>query len=587
MNPILRHMVAAVLFCSVNPVLCPGLCAQDRAVSGIKEVEGNQNLSTSPRMLTSGTVNLNSAPVPVINVPGKTITNSRISVASGEVVRFVGSQSYDPDGDPLIFTWTFGDGAVSHEPDPTHTYAASGTYVLTLTVDDDIWPQYPSNPFVISIQRPPTTERGGIIVADLDNDGFLDYAVTTKDDPIESETTRATIGVYAHSGQQLWVKDVDLRINKGFYGLPGKFGPAIAAADVDGDSETELLHLSTDDRLVIRNGANGEIERTLNLPPVPSGAVFWGQLQVVNLLGAGDREVILQADVIPQRSIIRNKFPWLTAMSLETGKALWLTDQYDGLRHGGFRAADLDNDGLDEVGGAVMIDHDGSRMNGWNYRRVVLPGHFDALYFADVKPDVPGIEVIWLEEAERHNDHVAVFNPDQVFFYGTRDGDEPQNAAVGNFDPTRLGLEIFCRSRFNFDQRPWVLDANGSVIAEWIMNNKKPAGWSIEGIEMFVVIDWEGGDQHFVAVKERHTEGDFAIIDAMTGEFKRIWNETASRIYVVDVSGDYREEIVVVNNQASEIRIYWNDALNGNNKPRYWRQNPYKRQKQNYNYYSP
>ncbi len=42
----------------------------------------------------------------------------------------------DADGDALTFTWEFGDGASSAEEDTTHSYAASDTYDVTVTVSD-------------------------------------------------------------------------------------------------------------------------------------------------------------------------------------------------------------------------------------------------------------------------------------------------------------------------------------------------------------------------------------------------------------------------------------------------------------------
>lgn len=551
--------------------------------------EGLESISEDYTFLTPGSGGnfINNPPLSVVQVVGKSISNNQITVNAGEVVKLIGSGSFDADGDSLSFHWAFGDGETSASADVIHRYTRAGAYDLSLAVDDGKWPQYPANPFVIPIQQPTLSERGGIIVADFDNDGLLDYAVSTKDDPQESQTTRATIGVYAHDGSVLWVQEVDLRINKGFYGLPGLYGPGIAAADVDADNRTELLHLTTQDQLVIRDGETGLIEKALALPPTEIGADFWGQFQIVNLRGRGDRDVILQADVVPDLNNIRNKFPWLIALALDAGDVLWSTREYDGVRHGGFRAADLDGDGLDEVAGAVIIDHDGSRMNSWDYHLIVNPGHLDAVYFEDIKPDVPGLEAILLEEAKQKDDRVAIFNSEQVFAYASRNGNEPQNAAIGDFDPTRFGLEIWCRSRFPFDQQPWVLDADGNVIAEWIMNEKKPANWTIEGIEMINKIDWTGAEKNYLAAKERHKEGDIAIIDAMHGDFLKIWKEKAARIYVADVAGDYREEIIVINNEKSEIRIYWNTDINSNNKSRYWRLNHYRRSKQNYNYYSP
>lgn len=43
----------------------------------------------------------------------------------------------DTDGTIASYAWTFGDGASSTAEDPSHTYAAGGTYAVTLTVTDN------------------------------------------------------------------------------------------------------------------------------------------------------------------------------------------------------------------------------------------------------------------------------------------------------------------------------------------------------------------------------------------------------------------------------------------------------------------
>lgn len=45
--------------------------------------------------------------------------------------------SSDPDGSIVSRNWNFGDGATSAETNPMHTYAAPGSYNVTLTVTDD------------------------------------------------------------------------------------------------------------------------------------------------------------------------------------------------------------------------------------------------------------------------------------------------------------------------------------------------------------------------------------------------------------------------------------------------------------------
>jgi PKD repeat protein len=47
------------------------------------------------------------------------------------------SSSSDPDGSISAYSWTFGDGGTSAAQNPSHTYAAAGTYTVTLTVTDN------------------------------------------------------------------------------------------------------------------------------------------------------------------------------------------------------------------------------------------------------------------------------------------------------------------------------------------------------------------------------------------------------------------------------------------------------------------
>ena len=55
---------------------------------------------------------------------------------TGVAIRFDGSASSDPDGDALTYAWDFGDGATGTGATPTHSYAASGAYEVSLVVND-------------------------------------------------------------------------------------------------------------------------------------------------------------------------------------------------------------------------------------------------------------------------------------------------------------------------------------------------------------------------------------------------------------------------------------------------------------------
>jgi PKD repeat protein len=45
--------------------------------------------------------------------------------------------SVDLDGNLTAWQWTFGDGSSSNDENPSHLYAAPGSYSVTLTVTDD------------------------------------------------------------------------------------------------------------------------------------------------------------------------------------------------------------------------------------------------------------------------------------------------------------------------------------------------------------------------------------------------------------------------------------------------------------------
>jgi hypothetical protein len=54
----------------------------------------------------------------------------------GIPIQFDGRGSTDPDGDALIYYWTFGDGGASQEVSPSHTYTYAGIYAVQLYVRD-------------------------------------------------------------------------------------------------------------------------------------------------------------------------------------------------------------------------------------------------------------------------------------------------------------------------------------------------------------------------------------------------------------------------------------------------------------------
>ena len=66
------------------------------------------------------------------------ISNADVTSGSAPLdVNFDSDGSKDMDGTVVSYQWTFGDGASSNQPNPTHTYDYAGNYPATLTVTDD------------------------------------------------------------------------------------------------------------------------------------------------------------------------------------------------------------------------------------------------------------------------------------------------------------------------------------------------------------------------------------------------------------------------------------------------------------------
>jgi glucose/arabinose dehydrogenase/chitodextrinase len=89
-------------------------------------------------------------------------------------VSFSSAGSSDPEGQPLTYSWTFGDGGSSTQANPSHTYTQPGQYTVHLTVSDGV-NSTNSLPLTIDAGAPPTAT----ILAPTDGAKFVSGDVIT------------------------------------------------------------------------------------------------------------------------------------------------------------------------------------------------------------------------------------------------------------------------------------------------------------------------------------------------------------------------------------------------------------------------
>jgi len=331
--------------------------------------------------------------------------------------------------------------------------------------------------------------------------------------------------------------------------------------------------------LHVVDGATGK-EKKRAKPPVPKGARRWELAMIADFRGTGkDTDILLEATNADGYRTGKYLAAYSVKALLSGGRPLWTTDKFVSCAHNGARLADLNADGKDEVLGATILSPAGGEIT----RAVASGWHMDSVFVADVRSDIAGLEVVMLEEGANQIQLIGMNGPIWRAHFRKQ---EPQNAAVGRFKKGSDEIFVWCRSRYNEHQKPFVFNSKGRMIFDYKMDDIAPAGWTASGVEVIHAIDWTGQKQQLACAKERHESGDVCLFEPLTGKFVEVFKEYTDRLYVADVTGDWREEIIVLNK--SQLHIYENKAKNPRpNEPRKWKDRNYRRLKQCHNYYSP
>ncbi len=211
---------------------------------------------------------------------------------SGKVplhVEFTGSNSFDPNGSSLSHVWDFGDGTSSSEDDPVHIFQNEGSYVVYLTVENEVnisaidsvtitvlgnGTPYLGTPFdVPGIIEAEYYDLGGEGVAYHDNDGINWGVPFRSDEGVDIEGSGDVGGGYNIG----WIEDgewLEYTINVPADGLYTVI-PRISSVPGGG-----ALHIEFDGM-----DLTGEVS-----VPVTGGWQFWEGVIIPNIeLNAGEQ----------------------------------------------------------------------------------------------------------------------------------------------------------------------------------------------------------------------------------------------------------------------------------------------------------
>ncbi|MCC5789963.1 MAG: PKD domain-containing protein [Opitutales bacterium] len=108
-----------------TPITSHTYTEQGRYFAVLTVSDGHGGIGTRSQVIEVG----NQAPTPAF-------THSDTFGIPPVTVHFDATDSTDPEGDPLTYSWDFGDGGTATGATPSHTFTEFGDFPVTLTVDD-------------------------------------------------------------------------------------------------------------------------------------------------------------------------------------------------------------------------------------------------------------------------------------------------------------------------------------------------------------------------------------------------------------------------------------------------------------------
>lgn len=221
----------------------------------------------------------------------------------------------------------------------------------------------------------------------------------------------------------------------------------------------------------------------------------------------------------------------------------WIFDSeqhpgYSGQGNHNLRVADVDSDGCDEITyGAMAVDHNGTPLY------TTRMGHGDAIHQYAFYPDSTQLQIWDVHENERDGSTFRDARTGRIIFQ-IRSSSDVGRGMAADIDPTNKGLEMWSSAQLGyFDVKGQLHSPNARIpqnSAVWWDGDKLR-----ELLDRNAVLKFNWNNQKVETLKDFKSEG-------CTFNNGSKQNPCLS----ADILGDWREEVIVRNNESTELRIY-------------------------------
>lgn len=211
--------------------------------------------------------------------------------------------------------------------------------------------------------------------------------------------------------------------------------------------------------------------------------------------------------------------------------------------------ADVDGDGCMEIiYGAAVIDHDGSLLYSSYGRlpdgRVAKFGHGDSMHVADIDPDVPGLEIFNVYEGAQNAPYGWALRDAETGEprFGEYAEEDLGRAMIGKIDPNTRGLQVWVDK---------IHDCRGNALDLPRLGTNMRIYWAGD-LSTQVTDGWDYLHDTKCGAVNDLTHGTMLLPQGTLTN-----NGTKGNpCLVVDVLGDFREELLVRTEDDTAIRIY-------------------------------